>query len=386
MIHSACIRWVLGLALAVGGPMVNAAVVTYSFSGTISSIQDSQSYAVSSVQIGQSFSATLRYDTNLATGSGSGVQTDYTFSAGGYEFSVAIGPAATPLYAGTAESTSSSVGGRVSILDNFSGPPQDWFQTRSSAADGFSAPSIDGFTWRQTDITLKDYSGTLYSGTALPNEIAALNNFEEAFSTLTLSRPNPTNTGTEFAIIGGSISSIQAVLSTLDKVDVLAGEVEAVLGATQPGALEVVAPSSGTFSATYNQQAVTEVDFSTFNFFIPGSIFQVWDLDFSGNIEEGEFVEIVFRYDDTGMTVFQELLLDIFHEVSPGIFERLLGVVDTDANTITARTSSFSPFVLGEATVTNDMPAPGTLWLTAVALAALGSAYRRRLRCRSDLR
>lgn len=94
----------------------------------------------------------------------------------------------------------------------------------------------------------------------------------------------------------------------------------------------------------------------------------------------------MFRYDDTGMTVFQELLLDIFHEVSPGIFERLLGVVDTDANTITARTSSFSPFVLGEATVTNDMPAPGTLWLTAVALAALGSAYRRRLRCRSDLR
>ncbi|MCE9592365.1 MAG: PEP-CTERM sorting domain-containing protein [Planctomycetes bacterium] len=108
------------------------------------------------------------------------------------------------------------------------------------------------------------------------------------------------------------------------------------------------------------------------NFAIPAgaSEYQVWNV----HLDDGSFagnLELVFTYDDSGMTTADELGLAIYH-FNGSAWEMLSSSVDTGANTITVLTTSLSPFALGVA-----IPEPASL-----ALLAMGGMmmFRRRRR------
>lgn len=115
------------------------------------------------------------------------------------------------------------------------------------------------------------------------------------------------------------------------------------------------------------------LDFSEPNFALPAGQLQVWDLDFDGTLGPGG-ATLVFSYDDMGMSLMEEELLDVFH-FDDGMWLPVGGVVDTSLNTITATTMSFSPFAIG----TEPVPEPST-WLLAGLGFTLIAVFRRHLR------
>jgi hypothetical protein len=117
----------------------------------------------------------------------------------------------------------------------------------------------------------------------------------------------------------------------------------------------------GTFAASYSQ-----VDNATFsgsysgtsgfdvgNFLTTGAGgFQVWDLDFDGQLSDGGQITLQFQYDDTGLTALQEAALGIWHYGEYGVggsrrWQWLRDNIDTVANVITITTDNFSPFSVG---------------------------------------
>ena len=94
-------------------------------------------------------------------------------------------------------------------------------------------------------------------------------------------------------------------------------------------------------------------------FFIPGDYYQSWDLDLLKDGSTLNFghedpdlsgeIELTFTYDDTYMTSFQEHMLTMFHGID-GVWTKMDAVVDTDLNTVTVITNSFSSFALSTET------------------------------------
>ena len=144
------------------------------------------------------------------------------------------------------------------------------------------------------------------------------------------------------------------------------------------GGLSVDLPETttgGTFSASFQELSVGAVDFDNIDFFIPGPTFQLWELELTGEIID-EMIELVFNYNDNGMSLAQELNLDIYHSIG-GQWIPLGGTVDTVANTIIAYTDSLSPFALGATgSGSGTAPAPGTMLL--FGFGGAGLAWRRR--------
>lgn len=333
-----------------------ATVIKYAFSGRVSLVQN----LGAAVSVGDSFSASLTFDTAQATGTDFGTQQDFDFPS----------PGAYALEVNLAGYSGSGTDGQISILNNFGGGPQDWFQTLSGVGNGFSGAAIDGLTWTQTTLTLKDYQADLYSDTSLPDRLAELNAFEEAFATMFFD-PSGQN-----GLVNATIHSIKAVASKAQKTTLEGATEKKKVLATDDSSGEVLltlpGESTDTFSATYSQQAKEELNLNEWDFIIPGDIFQIWDLHYDGTLGEGEFAEIVLTYDDTGMSLFEELALDILHEVS-GKYIALGGVVDVDRNTITALTPGFSNFFAGI-----PVPVPGTWMLAGTGLLCLAMSTRRR--------
>jgi hypothetical protein len=134
-----------------------------------------------------------------------------------------------------------------------------------------------------------------------------------------------------------------------------------------------VTTGSGLLSASFQQATLADIT-SGFGvalpFALPGSLTSLWEIT-GGEDFEGT-AQLTFAYDPALLPVgFDETELAIAH-LENGIWELLTGSVDTDANTITVETDSFSPFSL----VSVPEPAAGWLLLAALLPAARGRARR----------
>lgn len=139
------------------------------------------------------------------------------------------------------------------------------------------------------------------------------------------------------------------------------------------------------FTATYTELEAENVDleefaFDGFNFLLPGDTLQLWELDYSGELGEGDLVELIFSFDPIGLSQEELDLIDIYHFVN-GEWLALGGEVDLVGYTITAYVDSFSPFALGttgSAGPATGVPEPATLTLFGAGLAGLGWLRLRR--------
>lgn len=86
-----------------------------------------------------------------------------------------------------------------------------------------------------------------------------------------------------------------------------------------------------------------------------------------------ELVELTFTFDPTGLSLTEILALDIYH-YEAGVWTGLGGTVNTDNNTITAFTSSFSPFAIGQ----DNIPEPSLLVLLSLSLVGIGLSKNKR--------
>jgi hypothetical protein len=147
-------------------------------------------------------------------------------------------------------------------------------------------------------------------------------------------------------------------------------------GSSSPGGVDISlgeVVEEGIFEASFEvttQDAIEDL-LGALPFELPnGSSANLWNLDAGGAFSG--LAEVTFGYDDgTLLPGFDETRLAIFH-LEGGSWVELLGTVDPTANTITASTSSFSPFVLGVTAV----PEPGTALLFGGGLALVAAARR----------
>jgi len=102
---------------------------------------------------------------------------------------------------------------------------------------------------------------------------------------------------------------------------------------------------------------------------------QYWDINYTGEASN-KLTELIFHYDDLGLSLSEELLLDIFHYEN-GDWTGLGGVVNTELNTILVYSDSFSPFVIGSTLQrASTVPTPSTVWL--ICLGFLGFIAKNR--------
>jgi hypothetical protein len=115
---------------------------------------------------------------------------------------------------------------------------------------------------------------------------------------------------------------------------------------------------------------VSQGIFSAPNFLIPGTVTQLFDVNYSGTFDGA--IELSFNYDPTLLPDgFDEANLRVFHWTGTE-WESLGGVVDSANNTITVTTSSLSPFAVAA------VPEPETYALMLAGLGLVGFAARRR--------
>lgn len=122
-------------------------------------------------------------------------------------------------------------------------------------------------------------------------------------------------------------------------------------------------------------QMVALGEFGMPTFQAPGGRIQLFEVEFDGEFD-GQ-LKLTFSYDDTLFpSGFDEHKLRVYHWTG-STWEDLAGIVDVDANTITAFTNSLSPFAVAAA-----VPEPETYALFLAGLGLLGYRLKRRQRAR----
>ncbi|MEM1211964.1 MAG: PEP-CTERM sorting domain-containing protein [Planctomycetota bacterium] len=99
--------------------------------------------------------------------------------------------------------------------------------------------------------------------------------------------------------------------------------------------------------------------------------FDVWFLDYTGEIAPNTEIELTFDFDPNNYTSPDQLVVYHFDE-DLGQWEQLNGTVDLENGTITVLTDNLSPFILGEpGAVTEAIPEPASLALLLLGLTSL---------------
>jgi hypothetical protein len=138
------------------------------------------------------------------------------------------------------------------------------------------------------------------------------------------------------------------------------GGVEMLGGSEEVGGLEVTldATEGGSLTTDYDpltqqelNEKVTSGEAVPLDFAVPGDTVQFWEIDFEGAFQG--LAQLVLRYDEALLGPIQESLLSVYH-FHDGVWQRLLGTVNTDDHTITVNVDVFSPFVLGRLPACGD--------------------------------
>lgn len=162
-----------------------------------------------------------------------------------------------------------------------------------------------------------------------------------------------------------NVLDIDVVFGIGNTLDTLANGGQIVFDAGTPGAI------TSTYDVTADLASVLDAGAAAVaNFAIAGSQAQVWNIDFSGQLDGGATIQLA--YDDSLLAGVSEGSLAVQHfDANTGTWELLTGVVDVENDLITVHTGSLSPFVL------SVVPEPGSGWLVLLGLGALTRVRRR---------
>lgn len=166
-------------------------------------------------------------------------------------------------------------------------------------------------------------------------------------------------------------------------------------GSSTPGGLHVQfgdAPendgefvaSYATYTATSLMETLSQAEGFDLGNFVTGANgqYQLWELDFTGELGDGSGVTLQFRYDDTGLSENDEANLGIWHYGKYGSdgsrqWKWLRDEIDTAGNVITVTVDHFSPLIPGFQPI-QAVPEPASLgiWSLLVGLPVLFARRR----------
>jgi hypothetical protein len=149
MVHSRSVRRVaIGIALAGSlGAGAEAAIVNYTFSGTVTSV----SGGISSVAVGAAFSGTYSVDDSVGALGGSDANTAVFNALTAFSFTLAG--------YGTASSAAPQ---EVQIGNQGGGEATDRYAIVSRASDGLTGPLLDGLALTAGGFRMDDSTGTVF--------------------------------------------------------------------------------------------------------------------------------------------------------------------------------------------------------------------------------
>jgi hypothetical protein len=161
----------LAISISILSAGANAAIVNVLYEGNIDYLQGA---ATSALSIGDSFSATLIYDTDFATGIDYVTEKHYNFPTS---------PTAFSLNVQMKSFTGSANDGLIQVFNDY-GSGYDRFQPLSTGSTGFSGDSVSGSAWTQTTLSFVDTDGSVFVDQSLPSALPLLSEFEQAFATM----------------------------------------------------------------------------------------------------------------------------------------------------------------------------------------------------------
>ncbi len=187
---------------------------------------------------------------------------------------------------------------------------------------------------------------------------------------------------------GTIVSTAQFSAENLDSVEAGATEAQGLGGSSSTGGVSASfnqpVPTGGTLTVQQvpdktglSQQAIAAAESNPIFALSTSSLAaspQIWNVDFDGNLGEGNFVDLTFAYDASLLPAgFDESTLRIWHFNSAAGEWEFGGTVNPEANTITYTTDHFSDFQMGVL-----VPEPSSVALAGIAAAALLVTVRRR--------